>query len=182
MQINMLPKNFTLSKYGIDVRFVKESDAAFILELRTDSRLSRYLHKTENDLEKQKEWIQAYKQREAQGKEYYFIYEQNGVPIGVNRLYNITDTTLTGGSWLCKKDIPYNLPPLISIIGREIIFDFLKYDSYQFDVRKKNAKVLKFHLLAGSKIISESGIDYYLTLNKDDFNVSKQKLLKLLLI
>ena len=180
--MRILPNNFSISKYGIDVRFVQESDAAFILNLRTDPRLSRYLHETENDLEKQKAWINAYKQREALGIEYYFIYEQNGIPIGVNRLYNITDNTLTGGSWLCKKDIPYNLPLLISIIGREIIFDFLKYDSYQFDVRKKNAKVLRFHLLAGSKIISESGIDYYLTLNKDDFNVSKQKLLKLLLI
>ena len=66
-----------MNKYGIDVRFVEESDAEFILSLRTDPKLSRYLHATDNDVEKQRQWIRKYKEREAHGKEYYFMYIKN---------------------------------------------------------------------------------------------------------
>ncbi len=66
--VNKLPLGFKMNKYGIDVRFVEESDAEFILSLRTDPKLSRYLHATDNDVEKQRQWIRKYKEREAHGK------------------------------------------------------------------------------------------------------------------
>ena len=51
---NKLGKEFTLSKYGVDVRYVEEGDAQFILDLRTSPKHSRFLSATDNDLNKQK--------------------------------------------------------------------------------------------------------------------------------
>ena len=57
-------KDFPMKRYGISVRLVEEDDAEFILKLRTNRKLSRYLHKTDADIEKQIQWIRNYKKRE----------------------------------------------------------------------------------------------------------------------
>ena len=63
-----------INKYGLHARMVREDDAAFILSLRTDPKLSRFIHPTENDEEKQRAYLQGYKERELAGKDYYFIF------------------------------------------------------------------------------------------------------------
>ena len=65
--MNILSEYFELEHYGVKVRLATEQDAPFILSLRTDKRLSRFLHKTDNDLVKQLEWMKAYKERERKG-------------------------------------------------------------------------------------------------------------------
>ena len=65
-----LNSDFYLTRYGVDTRLVVESDAEFILSLRTDTFLTRFIHSTENNLEKQIEWIRNYKEREKEGREY----------------------------------------------------------------------------------------------------------------
>ena len=104
--MNIFSKNFELERYGVKVRLVTEQDVSFILSLRTDKRLSRYLHKTDNDLVKQLEWMKAYKERERKGEDYYFIYTNDDGPFGLNRIYDIHGDCGTGGSWLCKPDTP----------------------------------------------------------------------------
>ena len=74
MEYKKLPKGFTLDKYGLHVRLVNEDDAAFIVKLRTDERLGQFIHATSPDVEQQKAWIRKYKEREAEGLEYYFIF------------------------------------------------------------------------------------------------------------
>ena len=69
-----LPSNFELDRYGLHVRLVREEDAEYIVQLRTNPTKNRYIHSTLNDVKAQKEWIRLYKQREAEGKEYYFIF------------------------------------------------------------------------------------------------------------
>ena len=93
--MNKLPEKFELDRYGLHVRLVREGDAEFIVRLRTDELLGRYIHATANDVEKQREWIKEYQKREASGKEYYFIFETSaGNPLGVYRLYEITEESL----------------------------------------------------------------------------------------
>ena len=64
-----LDSNFTLNRYGLQVRLVNEDDAEYILKLRSDSKLGMFLSATQNDLEKQQQWIQNYKIKEALGLE-----------------------------------------------------------------------------------------------------------------
>lgn len=141
-----LPSNFELDRYGIHVRLVQESDAEFVAALRSDERLGKYLHKSDGDVEKQRQWIAEYKKREADGLEYYFIFDKEGQPFGLNRIYNIDWTHLifTSGSWVCKKEIPFELPLLTSVVTDEIAFDILGLIINVFDVRKENKSVVQF--------------------------------------
>lgn len=51
--VNKLPEDFTLHRYGIDVRLVNEDDAEFIIKLRNDDRNSKFLSKTTTNIYEQ---------------------------------------------------------------------------------------------------------------------------------
>ena len=70
------------------LRLVAQSDAAFILRLRTDPVKARNLSKTESSVEAQQRWLEAYQVRFQAGKEAYFIIENKGVACGTVRLYD----------------------------------------------------------------------------------------------
>lgn len=182
----ILPKDFTIEKYGLFARFVEERDAEFILSLRTDKRLSRYLNPTDNDVNKQKEWIKAYKEREAKGEDYYFIFFKNDEPLGLNRMYNIHGTTFTTGSWLFKQGAPFESSILASIIVRELAYEKLGmeledgYDGCHVD----NKQVLKFQRMMGLHVTGVNHTDrgdfeigYFVY---KDFSKGRDKMLKLL--
>lgn len=173
-----LPAGFSLERYGVSVRLADVQDSDFILSLRTDKKLSRYIHNTDNDLAKQEEWMRAYKQREQEGKEYYFIYSHKGEKYGVNRIYNIQANDVECGSWICKQGISPELPMLCPIIIREIVFDVLGYSSFHFEVRKANKFVNRFHRLVGAIVTGETENDYLYRLTSASFSENKIKLLK----
>ena len=75
-----LPKDFTIERYGLTARLVNESDTEYILSLRTDKKLSKYIHETEDSTTKQLDWFRKYKLREYENRDYYFIYEKDGKP------------------------------------------------------------------------------------------------------
>ena len=184
--VNKLPLGFKMNKYGIDVRFVEESDAEFILSLRTDPKLSRYLHATDNDVEKQRQWIRKYKEREAHGKEYYFMYIKNENKLGVSRIYNIEEKSFTVGSWIFSPGLSYELPFLSSIITKEIAFDILalEFEVCNDGVHINNQKVLKANKMMGMKetgrIIDNGETFITMSLEKEDFKKTKTKMLRLL--
>ena len=175
-----LPPNFKLVKYGLTVRLVDENDAKFILKLRTNKRLTRHIHSTADDLDRQIQWIKDYKIRESEGREYYFIYSLENQPVGVSRISNIFEYFGLGGSWLCSPDND----PLVSVktpfIAHDICFEEIGLDYIVFDVRKANTHVWKFHESAGAVKIGESDIDYYYYLYKDNYFTKRNKFLKIL--
>ncbi len=169
-----IPSDFTYSKYGLTCRLVREEDASFILQLRTDPKLSQFVHKVDNDLQAQIDWIREYKRREERGEDYYFIYFSKNGPIGVNRLYNITETSSTSGSWICKKGSLIEESLATSFILSEIqsLFDI---HSGPFNVSKGNNQVVKFHLSMGAEIIEENDIEYTLRYNREKYLKAKNK-------
>jgi len=178
--MNRLPQNFGLDKYGLNVRLVNEDDADFIVKLRTNPRLSKFIHATDNDIEKQKQWIRNYKLREKDGIEYYFVYLYNGERIGVNRIYSIHDMYATGGSWVCKPDINVEQSISTMLIERDILFEILNLNEDKFDVRKGNTHVIKMHKMLGACINSEDDLNYYFRLDKDTYLKNRSKLIRLL--
>ena len=146
-----LTSDFQLIRYGVSVRLADEEDSAFILSLRTNEHLARFLHQTSPDLEEQRKWMAAYKLREQKGEDYYFIYSKEGIPFGVNRIYDIHDNIGTGGSWICQPgtDVEDSMASLL--IMRDIMFENLHLAYDKFDVRKLNKKVQKVHLLLGAE-------------------------------
>lgn len=159
----LLPKDFEITKYGVTVRLVTEDDAEFITRLRSDERLGRFIHASNGDVEAQKKWVTEYKKRENEGIEYYFIFLKDGIPYGLERIYNIdwTHLSFTSGSWLCEKDTAMEYTLLTLVIAYEIAYDMLGLKINLFDVRKENKKVLKFHRnIMCSHQYAETELDY----------------------
>ena len=123
--MNLLPSDFMLDKYGLHVRFVNSSDAEFILSLRTDPVKSRYIGMTDESVNTQIKWIKDYKEREKQGIDYYFFYEYEGKPAGVNRIYNIKENHFVHGSWVFSDKLPPFCSLAAALIAREIAYDTL---------------------------------------------------------
>lgn len=178
--MKQLQSNFKLCKYGIEARLCEESDAEFILSIRTNAYYTRFIHPTENNLDKQIDWIRKYKKREAEGREYYFIYSKDNVPFGMSRIYNIYEYYGTSGSWLCK---PNNDPKdsfATYLMMHDVMFGDIGLDLLVFDVRKENKKVWKMHESFGAMRIGESELDYYYSMFKDSYYNSRDKYLDLL--
>lgn len=175
-----LPSNFELDRYGLHVRLVREEDAEFIVGLRTNPNLSRFIHATDNDVEKQREWIHEYKHREIEGKDYYFIYEYEGIAIAVNRIYNRKEASAETGSWVVKPNTELALMFATLLIEREIYFEDLRYDADYFNVDKGNIQVWKLHQKMGAVVIAENDVEYRFVQRKDAFYKNREKFIRLL--
>ena len=178
-----LTPDYQIEQYGIKFRLVKEDDSAFILSLRTDKKLAMFVHETDNDIERQKEWIRQYKKRENAGTEYYFIVSYNNELCGTIRITDIdfVNKVCGSGSLFCAPSAPENIAPLITIIQRNIEFDILGMETEYFDVRVLNKKVNRFHKLFGAEIIRSTDIDNYYVMRKEKFMQTKDMMLKFLI-
>jgi len=169
-----LPPDFTLERYGLQVRLVEEEDAEFIVSLRTDPRLSRYIHETSPDIEAQKQWIRNYKKREAEGLDYYFIFLVNNIRQGVARIYDITEDSFKHGSWIFSPDAFLGASVLGNIISSEIGFEFLDKKVIYSDARRDNNThrfVQSFH----PEIIKTDEENIYYKVLPEGFNQGKLK-------
>lgn len=147
-----LTNDFQLDKYGLHVRFVQESDAEFIVKLRTDSYNTQYIHATDLTVADQEKWIREYKKREQFGTDYYFMFEHKGEKVGVARLYGMEGDQYTHGSWIFANDAPSFCAVASAVICREIAFDYMgmKVESNMRDgTDATNKNVIHFQKMLG---------------------------------
>lgn len=182
--MNKLPSNFELDRYGLHCRLVNGDDAEFILKLRTNEHLSRFIHPTENNLEMQIDYIRAYKERELQGIDYYFMFFLDDKPVGVNRLYHITEKEFTFGSWVFEEGLPYWVSCAGAIIAREFGFEVLNKER-EVDIEgthEDNKGVIMFSRMLGMDFNGERMDDKgrYLTgyMLKESFEKNKQRFIR----
>jgi len=78
------------------------SDSAFILGLRKDPELARFLHPVTGQLEDQIAWMSAYEKR---GGDWYWIIETlaSGSPEGAVGLYNAQAGQAEWGRWILRR-------------------------------------------------------------------------------
>lgn len=158
---------------NINLRDMEIDDAEFVLSLRLDESLNKYISTTEADLEKQKNYIQHYK---TLNNEYYFIIEsKNHDCYGTVRIYDIKGDSFSWGSWIIKKDAPGFAAIESALLIYEYGFYSLKFKKVHFEVRKGNDKVIAFHQRFGAKIVSEDELNYYFHYSIDDYESIKSK-------
>lgn len=183
-----LPSDFVIEKYGVRARLVNENDAGFILKLRTDEELSKYIHDTSSKLQDQIHWIREYKKREAEGIEYYFVYSSNGRDFGLNRLYNIDwqYKKYTCGSWICERGSDLKDVIATTLIPRIVSFDILGLvieDAFD-GVHENNKKVIKYNEMVGMRrtgtIMDVKGRYYTYQLLPAEFKKGQHRIEKLL--
>ena len=139
-------------------RDAKQEDVAFILGLRTDSEKSRYLSTTDVDLEKQKNWLNHYAEQTDQA--YFIIESLKGEPLGTVRLCDAHEHSFCWGSWILKAGAPQTVAIESALMVYAYVIDYLKFQAANFDVRKGNESVWRFHERFGALRTSETSMNF----------------------
>lgn len=169
-----------LNRFNVVKRFVEEKDASFILSLRTNEKLGRFLSSTTNDVDLQEKWIKSYKTRENKGIEFYFVFENlNGHKYGLSRIYNIDEYSFEIGSWLFSSESPEGVSILADLATRDYAFSRFDFEYCRFEVRKLNRNVVNYHKRFNPQLVCEDEQNYYFKLNRNSYVLFREKLLKI---
>jgi hypothetical protein len=168
-----LEKPYKIIGRSLIFRNANEKDASFILELRTDSEKSKFLSKTDNDLQKQTTWLNSYAKKNDQ---VYFIIENlSGESIGTIRIYDLKQDSFCWGSWILKKDAPKTAAIESALMIYSFAIGSLGFKSAHFDVRKGNKNVWLFHERFGARRTKETELDYFYEINLNSIENSLKK-------
>lgn len=162
-------------KYSI--RLIEEVDADFIVSLRNNPKLNRYLNTTSSNIEEQIKWIKNYKIKEKKQEELYFIIFENGIKKGLYRLYKINNVSFTIGSWLFETCDNSILPIMVDLLISDFGFYYLKKNVLLFDVRKDNKKVIRYHSLKTPLQYYEDELDNYYLITFDNWEKAKENVI-----
>jgi Acetyltransferase (GNAT) domain len=149
------------------LRFVEADDAAFICRLRSDLSLNQHISHGSTDVNAQRAWIETYKDREADGREFYFVIRHQLKDFGLVRMYDFRDNSFCWGSWIVLPDRPDGLVTYSAVMIYELGFDALGFEASHFDVRLSNQKVIDFHLRSGAEAVSRDATDQYFVFSKE---------------
>lgn len=158
----------------VNLREVTVDDADFILSLRCNENKSRFLHKTEYNLENQVAYIKNY--FEIPDEWYFIIENKKGERIGTYRIYDIQGDSFCIGSWLMIDGVSPAESFESDWILRMYGFDVLGFKRIHFDVRKGNKKVIAYHKMVGARITGETELDWLWEITREEY-VAKAKLL-----
>jgi len=155
----------------------QKEDAAFIIELRTDSKKAAHLSKTSNDLKQQEVWLEKY--GNDSGQVYFIIFNKQDERVGTVRLYDITVDSFCWGSWILKNGTPSSY----SIESAILVYHFalnLGFEKAHFEVRKSNESVWKFHERFGANKVKETSDDFIYNISLQAIKRSLEKYKKYL--
>jgi RimJ/RimL family protein N-acetyltransferase len=93
-----------LEGFAYRLRPIGDKDAEFIIKLRSDPELGRFLHSTSPSIDSQLDWLAKYYMRPG---DWYFVLERrsDNSPEGVISLYDLDGKQLTAewGRWILRK-------------------------------------------------------------------------------
>ena len=157
-------------------RPVQIEDAQFILELRSDPKLNKFISPTPPNLDAQVEWLKNYFKRHLKGLDYYFITcGLTGTPLGTVRVYDVHDKEATGGSWVVKPNSSLGISLESFLVPMFLSFEILGKEIMNIDVRKENKRVLRWHEMSGALFIKEDELNSYYYYDQNIYNKSKIK-------
>lgn len=163
------------------LRLITTQDATYIWQLRTNPAYNTHLSTVTGMAEDQHRWIERYKEREAAGKEYYFIIERHdGVPCGTVRLYDFNSDSFTWGSWILDQNKPRKAALESAILVYCIAFDLIGLATAKFDVRRNNANTLAFHRRFGATETHADAQDIYFIYPRTRFEADRARHLAVL--
>lgn len=161
--------DFILGK-SIKLRYVRPSDASFILSLRLDDRRNKYLSPVEPDVKKQRAWIEKYQSRESEGTEHYFIIETlDGVRQGTVRIYDFKGDSFSWGSWLLSDSAPTGAAIESALAVYDFAFNELGFSKCHFQVSRGNDRVIAFHKRLGAVETASNDDEFEFTYSRDTY-------------
>ena len=153
------------------LRFVTDTDAAFILSLRNDPTKGKNLSPTDDSLSAQQAWLRFYETRRVASRELYFIIEHGGHPVGTVRLYDyrLSADSFCWGSWIVAAGAPPVVAYRSALLVYDLAFGSLGFARAHFDVRQSNVSVWRFHEKMGAKLVREEGPDRFYGYAYEDY-------------
>ncbi len=161
----------------ISLRCAEIADADFILRLRNDDKISKYLPKLNITVSQQKEWINSQRNDTL---DYYFIIEDavSQTPLGTISLYDFTDCEAESGRFACLGN------PVQNVESGLLLYDFafyhLKLSIVKAWVYKDNIGVLNYNRKFGFTFIdgvSSEGVPCMKgSLTKNSYELASKKL------
>lgn len=155
---------------NLKLRLIKPEDAEYVYGLRTSPAYSRYLTKVYGAVEDQRQWITAYKLREAAQLELYYIIERkDGVRCGTVRLYDIGIDTFTWGSWVLDHNKTQKAALESAVLSFGIGFGSLNRSLAFVDVRIENELAWSFYVRFGMTEIRRDCSNIYFVYSREKF-------------
>lgn len=130
---------------NVNLRIANQRDAEFILELRLNPVLSKYINKTDPSVEKQRDWINNVYNKDT---DFHFIIEdKNSNPYGTIAVYDIDykNGIAEWGRWLIKQKSPIFFPVESNILAINFAFHNLKLKKLIGSAFINNKDVVRFH-------------------------------------
>lgn len=166
---------------NLNLRLVEPEDAAYVHALRVDPAYNTHLSLVRGTVEDQRRWIENYKEREAEGLEYYYVIERvEGGPCGVVRLYEIRDDRFTWGSWILDNNKPRKAALESAVLSFGVGFETLGLSVADVDVRVKNTHAEAFYRRLGMIETRRAAQDIYFVYSCTQFNANKDAYLSIL--
>lgn len=138
-------KNRIICGKNSNLRIASEYDAEFILELRLNPLLNKFIGKTDPSIEKQRDWIKHSFENE---RDFHFIIEdKNAVPTGTIAIYDINyeNSTAEWGRWITKINTPITISIESAILLLHFGFKKLHLKSLHGGANNQNWQVVNFH-------------------------------------
>jgi hypothetical protein len=156
------------------LRLITPGDADYVYALRTDPTYNSHLSEVSGDVADQRAWIEAYKEREAAGQEYYYLIERHdGVRCGTVRLYNIADESFTWGSWILDHNKPPKAALESAVLSFGLAFDELGAALGLVDVRCANTHASAFYRRLGMSETHRTEQDIFFVYPRARFEVDR---------
>ena len=144
---------------NVVLREVTLSDAAFIVQLRTQPLLSANIHATASSVLAQEQWLSSYFARE---RDYYFVGEdREGHALGTIRIPEVGEDFFEVGSWVFCPEAPAGAAVQALFGAYWFGFERLGKGVARFDVRLANSQVWRFHESYGAERIRSDGLDAF---------------------
>ncbi len=171
-QRKKLTKNLYLKEVNIN-------DVDYILKLRTDKSLSKYLNHTANDRRKQIRWLREYFIRRKKKDEFYFIFQIKNKSyyknLGFSRIIKIKNDTFHFGGWILQRNNKPWIALECCLAIYEYAFNYLNYKKCLLWINLKNLDVIKYHKSLGAKFVKKDKKEIFLKFNLRDYIKLKKK-------
>lgn len=135
---------------NINMRVATENDAEFVLDLRLNPLLNKYIGQTDPSIEKQRSWIRNSFEKT---NDFHFIIEsKKKKPYGTIAIYNIDYEigVAEWGRWVIKPGSMVFFPIESTILTFYFAFTKLGLKKLTGGANNKNKQVVNFHKLYAS--------------------------------
>lgn len=140
--------NIGIRGEAFDLRPAELADASFIVALRNDPRVTRFIHPISPRVEDQQAWLERYF---ARAGDYYFVITRagSGAPEGTVGIYehDVTARSAEWGRWVIR---PGSLAAVESaLLVYRIAFEVLELEMVYCRTVAANQQVVSFHTASG---------------------------------